>query len=45
MCYSLEQPARDHASALVADGGKLSLGTGKTLIAGLAAACTWKAPE
>ncbi len=45
ICHTLERPARTHAAALAQDGGDLSATTGQTLIAGLAAACTWKAPE
>lgn len=45
MCHSLEGIARRHAAALAEDGGDLSVTSGQTLIAGLAAACTWKAPE
>lgn len=45
MCVSLEPRARAHAAALAQDGGDLSTINGQTLIAGLAAACGWRAQE
>jgi len=41
MCHSLQPFAREHATALGADGGDRSVVSGRTLIGGLAAACGW----
>ena len=41
MCHEVQPLARHHAAALAQGGDDASISTGQTLIAGLAAACSW----